>query len=670
MDQVIQSCLCKQVCAAGLPKAQALPIVNQIALWCDRSGIEWTVERLKGLHHWYETRLAGHPNIPSYMRKCRGVPKGVFGKVFRMKNHQNALAILSVHTVFLNSKVTQKQWDKLYAGLESHEVERIPSWTDRDYGKTPKRVPLLKYHSPTVDDIVGGVKTVPIGVKRIHPYGKAGKPDLRKIGQAYLQSWMTVPHATVMFVERMLLQEHTPSLYDEVYWATFREEDRPVGIVSCLQEPSLKARWIAMPNKVTQSFLKPLKQAWEKKLKQLPTDCTYEQGRGTLWAQDKMKQGVELVGVDLTSASDKLSLLPCLDLIHQRFYGATVSNGHGGWNLKWYNSPEGKEYLYAVIHFAEISRGKWSCHGGKVVSWNSGNPLGSYPSFALLGLTNNTVAWLAHKQAERAGLLSVPWQDSFRVIGDDIVMRKDLYPFYTKLITSIGGEINFDKTISGKAVEFAGRIITKDEILLKRVVSREISDNSFMSLVAKMGEQSSSLLRPRQRKVWKELRFVPGVVVEGEYSRDGYGEPLHIRYLWYLLNVAKEKIKPDVEKFDGHREANKLLTSIKQDPKYRDSSVQMLLPRDLWEGYQPSKSDLLDSQGGDPRMVNGKTFLEAMESLIQNGWFQSYREFKKTHQTIWTNPDDQGQVNKLDGNKLVSSNLTETTSVPKRRKGR
>jgi len=649
MDQSIQTCLCKQACASGLPKAQALPLVNEIAKWCDKSGVEWTVDRLKSLHHWYITSLSGEPNIPSWVKKSKGLPKGVFRKVFLMKNKQCALAILSLHTAFKNTQVTRKQWKKLWEGVNSKEVVRIPSWKQEDYNRSPKLVPVLKYHSPTVDDIVNGVTTVPVGVKRIHPMDKSKKLDLRKVGQAYLQSWIHLPHPTVMLVERMGLHDHTPSIYDEVYGATFSNEDRPVGIVACIQEPSLKARWIANPNKVTQAFLKPLKREWEKQLKRFPTDCTYNQASGALWVQSKLKEGVELIGVDLKSASDKLSLFPCLDLVHRKIYGATISDGRGGQNLAWYNLPNGKEYSYAVLHFCEVSRGNWSSYGGRTVSWKSGDPLGTYPSFALLGLTNNILGWTAHKQAIHDQKLSAPWQDSYRVIGDDIVMRRDLYPYYVKNVTAIGGEINFDKTISGRAVEFGGRVITKSDILLKRIVTSEISDNSFMQLIAQMGSQSSSLLRPRQRKVWDKLRFVPGVAVDGPFNKDSLGFTLADRYSWYLHEVAQERIKPDTESFDAMKHAQHLIMCLKQDPRYKEAAVQSVLPRDLWNGYQPSRS-ALHSEGGDPRMVNGKTFLQAMEELISRPGFQSFPEWLASRPRIDNYPKrekDTGIITKV-----------------------
>jgi len=626
MDQSIQTCLCKQACASGLPKAQALPLVNEIAKWCDKSGVEWTVDRLKALHHWYITSLSGEPNIPSWVRKSKGIPKGPFGKVFLMKNKQCALALLSMHTVFKNTQVTRKQWKKLWEGVNSKEVVRIPGWKQADYSCSPKLVPVLKYHSPTVDDIVNGVTTVPIGFNRIHPYTKSKKLDLRKVGQSYLKSWIHLPHPTVMLVERMKLQDHTPSIYEEVYGATFSNEDRPVGIVACIQEPSLKARWIANPNKVTQAFLKPLKREWEERLKRFSTDCTYDQASGALWVQSKLKEGVELTGVDLKSASDKLSLFPCLDLVHRMIYGAPISNGEGEANLAWYSIPNGKEYLYAVLHFCEISRGNWSTYGGRNVSWKSGDPLGTYPSFALLGLTNNILGRIASKQAILDKRLTALWQDSFRVIGDDIVMRKDLYPYYSKLVTAIGGEINSDKTFSGRAVEFGGRVITKSEILLKRVCAGEISDNNFMQVIAQMGCQASSLLRPRQRKVWDKLRFVPGVAVDGPFNKDSQGFSLADRYGWYLHKVAQERIKPDTESFDAMKHAQHLIMCLKQDPRYKGAAVQSVLPRDLWNGYQPSQS-ALHSEGGDPRMINGKSFLQAMELLISRPGFQSFPEW-------------------------------------------
>jgi len=607
-----RDCLCKTFRATGLPKDRAHSLVNEVEKWVRGSGIEWTVERLKSLHHWYITQLGGEPNIPSWVANKNGKPKGPFKWAFEMKNPQLALAILSCHTVFTNSSITPIQLKKLEDALRSKEVPNVIS--KRVIGK-PK-IPKLVYESPDLSCLTG--ISIPVGYGMI----RLDTPrDRDKEAKAYMESWKWCPGETVRFIQSAKLLDHAPPIIESQSGST----RVPVGTLVCLQEPSLKARWISNPNRVTQHFMRPLQGVWADWLRKLPTDCTYDQNRGVLWAKDRLLAGEKLAATDLTSSTDKLNLLPCLDLVHKFCIGSRISTREDveHWDKDW----TGIQYLLAVNHFRDVSRGGWL--RGKVIDkWEVGWPLGTAPSFSLLGLTNNIVA------AKSARELGLDPAKSYRVVGDDIVMDARMLKSYERNINLLGGEFNPSKMIvSDKAVEFAGRVITPNGSYLKRVKSRDISDDSFMEIMSLMGEQAKSLLKPRQRRVWNELKYVPGVAVEGPFSQHAHGEQLSVRYYWALKHVLQEKIEPDVPTKTGGQIARDLALSLKSDlcrPGLQVAEFvaqERFIPRDLWEVNKP-RATALNTLGGDPRRKNGKSTLQQMESLLEKERFTSFQVFK------------------------------------------
>jgi len=615
----IKNNLCKTFRAAGLPKERTLPIVNEIAKWYRSNGVEWTVDRLKSLHHWYITKLSGEPNIPSWVSTKNGSPKGPFKVVFSMKNIQCALAILSAHTVFFHENVSQKQFLKLKEALHSKEVQNV--FHGRSKSRNMRSIPKLEYSSPTLQCLTGF--SIPVGTKVI----RFDPPTRDKVCRAYAMSWQNLPSETVQLILDSKLQSHSPEV---LIHKAYRE---PQGTLSCIQEESLKARWISNPNRIVQHFLRPLGDVWGRWLSSCSTDVTLNQRLGVLWAKEMLNQGVTLAGVDLTSATDKLNLEVCIDMVHMHRFGRSISQQSDV--DQWSKYPNGKEYFDAVHHFIRVSRGDWLL-GGERWKWDVGWPLGTRPSFPLLGMVNNLCALYA---CQKAGV-----DKQFRVLGDDIVINAKAYPEYRKAIEQLGGVVNTDKTIvSCHAVEFAGHVITSKGEYLKRVKTRDLSDQHFMQIVSTMGEQAKSLLRPRQRKVWNELRFVPGIAVDGaNYSKQSYGESLSSRYHWYLKHVESQKVETEPTLVDSKQLSIQFVMSLKEAYGHDVSNLEAqrwFIPRDCWEGIHPSKTAYSNVQvSGDPRLEDGKTTLQVAESTLEKGTFKPYQTFKKEEAEIQASP--------------------------------
>lgn len=663
MEKSIKNHLCKYVRGTGLTKTESLQYINQIEKWYDSCGVEWTVSRLKDYHHWYITMNADHIEIPAWAAHTKsGYPKGIMGVVFQQRNPQRALALLSVHTAFINLAISKAQTDKFVKAVKAPELKtEWGSWQYPFYqGSYPTDLGARnKFHVPKVAppeipgfDCLTGT-TIPVGTSGVRRLKSSVTRN--EVVQTYALSWISCPDETLRFIGFTEDERVCPAgMWSKAEYAyehacryggqrpgVANPWSRPVGKIACIQEPSLKARWIANPNRIAQHFMRPLQVAWSDRLRQVPTDCTFNQGEGVSWAKRQLSKGVKLSSTDLSSATDMLDMWGCLDIIHRTFWNFSILDWHTMCDYKYLLdhkqglSEEMYRYLGNVTYFTEMSRGKWeSPIDPKGTRWERGQPLGTAPSFFLLGLTNNACGYSA---ALEAGL--VP-EDSFRVIGDDIIMDSRMEPAYRKYISRLGAEINDTKCVSSsKVVEFAGHVITKQNDFLKRVKFKEISDNHFVQLVGMLGDQAVSLLRPRQRKQWDNFKYVPGVAVEGPYNPNSQNEPVSLRYDWYLnaSGLIRERPEPERQKLSGDAFGNTVYFSLLETSRtfpLGTDHFNMVTPRGFSEDFQSSLATDLRKKGGDPRLENGKTMLEVFEEVSTNGNFEKFTKWKQRQQEV------------------------------------
>lgn len=605
MENSTQTNLCKGLRACGIPKRQAHEILNIIEKWERENGPEWTNSRIKDLRQWYETTLAGDPKPPKWFKHSKeGMPLGIWKWVFNLKPAK-ALGVLSLNTVFYEHKLTRTQEEKFLHGLAGNQSQNEDDLDQRSLVrvtglKLPKKMPQIQF--PTVFDMTGSIP-VHDGRSTVRPESKLGEAL-----KALRLSWESVPQVTFDFLDRQDLLGYMPMsvLGNEYQLELDRKHDECVGRVSVLQQPQLKARIVGNPNRVTQVTLEPLKEVYMTTARKLLSDVTHDQESGVHWAQTMLKQGIELAGSDLTSASDLLDVELSLKLVDRVF-----------------GFPEIQGYREYEKYFLEVSRSKWYCPSlNREVQWEQGDVLGTGPSFGLLTLTNNAAAITSYMDAISEGAIdkSIPWHDCFRVVGDDIVMRSQLEPYYTRIIEDLGGEINHSKTLkSDRVAEFAGRVITSDRSYLKAVKYCEPSDNSFMSYVAQLGDQAKYLLMPKQRQVYNLLKEVPGIVVPGPWMPDSYGIGLGARYSWYLQEVQPvlETAEPDLDLTDYDMVLLKASLSLAEADQSNEDSSQSWDEPFIDDGYLPSQVTPTFKVGGDPRLTNGKTQLEVLYRHVQ-----------------------------------------------------
>jgi hypothetical protein len=631
MDKSTHTCLCKGLKACGIPKELAYDVMNTITKWDSQNGPEWTLSRIKALRQWYETYLSGTPVPPDWFKHSKtNMPLGVWSRVFKLPTSK-ALGVLSCGTIYRSKEFSTSQQKKFLHGLEGsgcQDLEHLRTLV-RKSGEssglhaphTRSRMPKIEF--PTIFDMNG---SVPIhdGRSTIRPLESKAGDDGNIIQpsdpygdglEALVESWESVPQVTFDFLVSQNLEGYLPLGVLGNEWAMDlnKPHSTVVGRVSVLQEPELKARVVANPNRVMQVTLEPLKTVFMEAANQLPTDCTFDQDSGVRWAQKQLRSHVTLAGSDLTSASDLLDLEGCLRLVEWEFHF----------------SQDIKGYRDFAKYFFEVSRSAWWCPSlNREVHWSAGDPLGTGPSFGLLTLANNAAARVAVRLQRHDAIQAQEWSstnygDYFRVIGDDIIMRKEVQPYYEMVIRALGGEINHSKTLtSDKVAEFAGRIITRDAVYMKRIKYDEPSDASFMSYMSQLGDQAKYFLKPRQRKVYDFFKYVPGIAVEGPWIKDSYGIPFDSRYQWYLSEVqpAFAELEPDRPKSDYDMVLLKATLSRAQANKPEYDCVKDMAQPYLDEGYLPSQVTTSFKIGGDPRLTkSGKNTLQVLEDKIGTG---------------------------------------------------
>nr|QRW42892.1 putative replicase [Mansystermes virus] len=634
MEKSIKDDLCKSLRACGLPKDRAYPILNKISKWVDSCGVEWTNERLKELHVWYITYLAGKPEIPEWFsHHPDGTPKGEFRFIFGLKNQQLALAILSCHTVFRNKDISTLQWEKLEKALntEGKTGETLSpsdsSWLASLTGK--RRVPQLTLTPIPLDSLTG--RTIPVGRSKVHvdPLNKDS------YATAYLQTCRTLPKATVRFFHTVGAIDYLPggqsgklaslawdnTQYGDQFW-----RENVCGHISCIQEASLKARWIANPNRGTQHALRSLQQDWsysvEKRFRNF--DYTLNQEKGVSEVQQALRKGIPLASVDMTSATDLLSVTKSIDLLLLSEFGHSFKDPwwRVGQGLDLTPSTKASEdernrYVYwrHVNHFLEISQGQWLAPNHKEYSWKQGQPLGTAPSFSLLAYTNNMLARLAYQDCSSNKMLKFYWA----VIGDDIVINHELFERYKVRVQEFGGVINPQKTIvSNKLAEFGGHVISATQSSVKRVKWPVLSDNNFIEVASALGPQTVGALLPRQKVMYRTYKHVPGVIVNGPWSMQSHGQPLADRYLWYLIDsgLANPRTEPDkAPKLMGEQLGLYLEYFVREvEPEAGKGGIYTsYLPTRVPKDFQSLDAARLTVHSGDPRKHEGLSTLEYLE---------------------------------------------------------
>lgn len=442
----------------GLPKEVTANLVRQINSWLDSSGIEWTVSRLKEIKTWYIHFIGGQEYTPtSWIKSKGGVPAGAFGTLFRMRVSNKVFNALLSYTGMMSDQVTEKQLNKFLSSVEQEHNLPLPHIPNMKNIALEMKSILPTRRVLSTQDYNFGVKYAPDKLMK----SQVESLDLLQddIRCQVIQRILTDYDMRLHFQKALgrfyipLIEKRTQLFLDDELETGDDKYDGCVGKISCIQEPGLKARFIANPRRIFQVSLLSLGKQLFTLLSRLPWDHTYDHGTSLSKIQKWMKEGKTIHSVDLSDATNNFPL--DLQLRYLRWLGIEEAD------LKLFTlisrSPWFLPKRLDPTHCKEPFPGTMT--DGRSIKWTRGQPLGLYPSFAAFAVTHGALV--------RSIELSLNVSDTFVILGDDIVISNDaVAQEYRKFMNLLHCPISEHKSITSNSVaEFAGKVVTPRYIL-------------------------------------------------------------------------------------------------------------------------------------------------------------------------------------------------------------
>lgn len=192
-----------------------------------------------------------------------------------------------------------------------------------------------------------------------------------------------------------------------------------------------KTRVIAVADYFSQTVLKGLHNYLFKVLKKIPQDCTFDQNK---FKESALKWPI-VYSADLSSATDRFPVILIARVLKAHLPESYVN--------AWLDIMTGYPFRFTPFRKKPIE-----------ISYEVGNPMGLYSSWASFTLTHHYIIYRCCKQ------LGLNWRKAeYFILGDDIIIgNKDLGELYLKEMSELGVNISKPKShISPKFFEFAKR---------------------------------------------------------------------------------------------------------------------------------------------------------------------------------------------------------------------
>jgi hypothetical protein len=539
-------------------------ILSQIEIWVSASGEEWTVARLKDFKTILIQRLSGNskPEANWIALNRQRTPKGVFKKMFEetlsTTDHRKinkALSALMVYTGYISKNVTDKQYKKSIGSIESPDIlseKKKVYLTNLGIRVAEKHIGAVKLHWRFYPASLNTGKPVALPEGLRHGLKTSRETDDGNAvfeEEKYIESFIS--GLSVPFVGQYLERKgELPSCMSlSPVW-----DDRVAaspGNISVIQERGYKARVIAMPHASIQIALYPLHQLLNQVLVNLETDCTHSQEDGATFAQRALEAGKTVYSVDLSGATDnfpravQIGVLKGLHLDDEAHLFDYLSGSE--WKLsKPLSEVEGKDY----------------------VTYTKGQPQGMYGSFALFGLTHNLVL------TEMCDKLDIEPTESFRILGDDVVITDSLlHKEYRDFLAYAKCPVSEDKCLTSPThAEFAGFLITKDQITKPAKVPNGNAENGFMNYLKVVGYGGLKNLPGRVRSIARKAIELPESV--GGLGYNPQGKTLKTRLLGLYQTTELE-----IPKYFGLKAsliAGKFIPAYKSDEVMVDWLIEQM----------------------------------------------------------------------------------------------
>lgn len=193
--------------------------------------------------------------------------------------------------------------------------------------------------------------------------------------------------------------------------------------IALVRDPEMKLRPIAIFDYWSQASLKDLHHRSFDALRNFSQDCTFNHNHA--------KPSDDNFCFDLTAATDRFPLKLQVEFLSS-VIGPEKANA-------W------KEVMVST---------KFKTPEGKSISYETGQPMGAYSSWAIFAICHHLIVQLSAKECN----IPLPFKDYY-LLGDDIVIQNSqVASTYLKKLQSLGVEISEEKTIKSKIfMEFAKR---------------------------------------------------------------------------------------------------------------------------------------------------------------------------------------------------------------------
>ena len=489
----------------GVPRRLSVPFARKVECMYRCSGKLWTVKYLKTVYLDYVRFLADLPPVGTWYRKGEdGIPAGVFRPLFLLsKQHQESrfgvTQLLRCFTAVVSPELLPEQWEKFISGVSAEPVD-FPKAIGEMLTRACDKLKLKLSYGP------------PKPYYAYTPSSSRYVPDPSGESKPEEEYWINQHRFSKTVLGQSLLYQFQPLfsvvLPHDLDHQIDKRFPNVVGKIGMIQEPGMKLRAVANPNRVFQHALQPLGSALYDILRTLPWDCTHQQEKAVPVVQASLKQHKRVFCVDLTGATDYFPLsLQELVLKH------IVQN----------------DTLGQLQLFLKLSRSPWLSSQG-VVEWTKGQPLGLYPSFASFALTHGLVLF---------SLNGCRHDEKFFILGDDVVILDEgLHSKYRRFLANVGCPIAESKSLSStEMAEFGGKLVTSESVI-SQLKWRQVSDDNFVDVVRNLGIRAKRLLRTDQRGIVDLIAGIPDFL--GGLGFNPKGIPLKDRIeLYYSL------IQPD-----------------------------------------------------------------------------------------------------------------------------
>jgi hypothetical protein len=419
--------------------------VKTMMKWYTTRGPDWTVKRIKTLRLILSRNLAGKPLSQTPFLKYNKTTKWpTFFSNTELLDSGNIQFIRFTYTLLEFSKLID-WWPKpSYSSITDFPTSK-PCLHGRELACIYKRI--SNYNIDVVwTDYHHSVKSGPIGravssaieeIKHINPslyenIAVFGGPDLRKSMDNCKSIMLNVPSESFKGIYFKEIHESE----------TFRK-------ISHVKNRECKLRPIAIFDYWSQTCLKPFHDALFRALKTFSQDCTFNQSHAQFSNNNYC--------YDLTAATDRFPISLQFEFLSEILGSEKAEAWRGIMVSEKFRTPE-----------------------GNLISYETGQPMGAYSSWAIFSLCHHLIV---QHCAELAGE-TLPFKQYY-LLGDDIVIQNTrVARYYEKAIQDLGVQYSSDKTIESKDfMEFAKRYWYKGtEVTPFHVVAIVDTYKSFIDL--------------------------------------------------------------------------------------------------------------------------------------------------------------------------------------------